>query len=98
MELAEARSVLARALEHPEWLFSQPDAAGRRSDAWGASRRAIHSRPPPRARTQGGAEADRASLHAPPHRYRHKYKIIGYYVKPKRLQKYTKPPTRQSCG
>ena len=40
MELAEARSVLARALEHPEWLFSQPDAAGRRSDAWGPSRRA----------------------------------------------------------
>ena len=78
MELAEARSVLARALEHPEWLFSQPDAAGRRSDAWGASRRAIHS--PPRA--QGGAEADRASLHAPPHRYRHKYQISDCYITP----------------
>ena len=55
MELAEARSVLARALEHPEWLFSQPDAAGRRSDAWGASRRAIQPPPHTHAHTRGAA-------------------------------------------
>ena len=62
MELAEARSVLARALEHPEWLFSQPDAAGRRSDAWGASRRAIQ--PPPSTRGAGPGRAATAQVHA----------------------------------
>ena len=73
MELAEAQSVLSRALEHPEWLFSQPDAAGRRSDAWGASRRAIHSRP---HRAHRAARRRTAQVFAPPHRYRHRYKII----------------------
>ena len=76
MELAEARSVLARALEHPEWLFSQPDAAGRRSDAWGASRRAIHSPPPRSAPTSD----DRASPR--PHHYGHKYQRIDHYTSP----------------
>ena len=70
MELAEARSVLARALEHPEWLFSQPDAAGRRSDAWGASCRAIHSRPPvylfTRARAHRAARRRTAQVFTPP--------------------------------
>ena len=65
MELAEARSVLARALEHPEWLFSQPDAAGRRSDAWGASRQAIHSRPPP-ARAHTGRRRGGPRKSSPP--------------------------------